>query len=350
MTEQEKRKRARARKRKRERERRRKIILGVSLFLLCAVLILIFIFAGKLRKKGSGAEGNALQGSSAHDTAVQGNSAGENANSMQNAENTANAAAEQETVSFTDADIHTGNLILVNSTYGYDFEANADVENLVNIRENQSYPYQVEKPEYEISADVLPMLDAMIAACDAAMGTTETGITSAHRSMEYQQNVWDETAMNYGEDYAAQYVAVPGYSEHHTGKACDIGIFYADGSQGSFSESRNAVWMRENCGRFGFIRRYAEDKTEITGISNEAWHFRYVGFPHAAYMMENNLCLEEYLEYLRNNTSEASPLVIKGNTGSFKVYYTTERTIAKPSGSYTVSGDNMEGFIITVTA
>ena len=255
-----------------------------------------------------------------------------------------------KSVSFTDADIHTGNLILVNSTYGYDFEANAAVENLVNIRENQSYPYQVEKPEYEISADVLPMLDAMIAACDAAMGTTETGITSAHRSLEYQQNVWDETAMNYGEDYAAQYVAVPGYSEHHTGKACDIGIFYADGSQGSFSESRNAVWMRENCGRFGFIRRYAEDKTEITGISNEAWHFRYVGFPHAAYMMENNLCLEEYLEYLRNNTSEASPLVIKGNTGSFKVYYTTERTIAKPSGSYTVSGDNMEGFIITVTA
>ena len=168
--------------------------------------------------------------------------------------------------------------------------------------------------------------------------------------LEYQQNVWDETAMNYGEDYAAQYVAVPGYSEHHTGKACDIGIFYADGSQGSFSESRNAIWMRENCGRFGFIRRYAEDKTEITGISNEAWHFRYVGFPHASYMVENNLCLEEYLEYLRNNTSEASPLVIKGNTGSFKVYYTTERTIVKPSGSYTVSGDNMGGFIITVTS
>ena len=339
MTEQEKRKRARARKRKRERERRRRIAVCVSVFLLCVALVLIFIFVGMLRKKGIGAEG----------TAVQGNSAEETVNSMPNAESAANAEAVQETITFTDADVHTGDLILVNSTYGYDFPANAGRENLVNIRESQSYPYQVEKPDYQISADILPQLDAMIAACDAAMGSSETGITSAHRSIEYQQNLWDETVANYGEDYARQYVAVPGYSEHHTGKACDIGIFYADGSQGSFSESRNAVWMRENCGRFGFIRRYAEDKTQITGISNEAWHFRYVGFPHAAYMTENNLCLEEYLDYLKNNTSESSPLVIRGNTGAYKVFYTTERTITKPSGSYTVSGDNMDGFIITVT-
>ena len=66
-------------------------------------------------------------------------------------------------------------------------------------------------------------------------------------------------------------------------------------------------------------------------------------------MTENNLCLEEYLDYLKNNTSESSPLVIRGNTGACKVFYTTKRTITKPSGSYTVSGDNMDGFIITVT-
>ena len=215
MTEQEKRKRARARKRKRERERRRRIAVCVSVFLLCVALVLIFIFVGKLRKKGTGAEG----------TAVQGNSAEETVNSMPNAESAANAEAVQETITFTDADVHTGDLILVNSTYGYDFPANAGRENLVNIRESQSYPYQVEKPDYQISADILPQLDAMIAACDAAMGSSETGITSAHRSIEYQQNLWDETVANYGEDYARQYVAVPGYSEHHTGKDCDIGSF-----------------------------------------------------------------------------------------------------------------------------
>jgi hypothetical protein len=107
----------------------------------------------------------------------------------------------------------------------------------------------------------------------------------------------EEITAAYGEDYAKKYVASPGYSEHHTGLAVDVGIFYPDGSQGSFSESQNAVWMRNNCQHFGFVRRYAEDKTAITGISNEAWHFRYVGMPHAFYMTAHNLCLEEYIDF-----------------------------------------------------
>ncbi|MBP3880222.1 MAG: M15 family metallopeptidase [Lachnospiraceae bacterium] len=338
MTEQEKKKRAAARRRKRQRERRRRIAIGISLALICIIGILLFLFAGKLVKKKNGAGNTDLQSRPAEGSV----------STLSGAESTVSTAAvEPETITLTDADLHTGDLILVNSTYGYDFGANAARENLVNIKENQSYSYQVEKPEYQLSADVLPWLDAMISACDAAMGTSETGITSAYRTVDYQQNLWNETVTNYGEDYARKYVAVPGCSEHHTGKTCDIGIFYADGSQGSFSESRNAVWMRENCGQFGFIRRYAEDKTEITGISNEAWHFRYVGFPHAGYMMGQNLCLEEYLDYLRNNTSAASPLTVTDHTGSYKVYYTAERTITKPSGSYAISGDNMGGFIIT---
>jgi LAS superfamily LD-carboxypeptidase LdcB len=338
MTEQQKKRRAAVRIR-RQRERRKKIAISVSIALICIIAVLIFIFSGKLRKKSSGTENAAAQGSSAQAAA----------DSVPKGESAASTAQAPETITLTEEQVHTGDLILVNSEYGYDFEANAAVENLVNIKENQSYSYQVEKPEYLLSAEVLPRLDEMIAACDEAMGSRETGITSAHRTVDYQQNLWDETVANYGEDYARKYVAVPGYSEHHTGKTCDIGIFYEDGLQGSFSESRNAAWMRENCGRFGFIRRYAEDKTEITGISNEAWHFRYVGFPHAGYMMDNNLCLEEYLEYLRNNTGESSPLTVSDSTGSYKVYYTAERTVTKPSGPYTVSGDNMNGFIITVT-
>ena len=339
MTEQEKKRRAAARRR-RERERKRRIAIGVSLALICIVAVLLFLFVGKLMRKGSGAS----------DAPAAGSSAVGSVNSVPAAESTVSAApVVQETISFSDTDVHTGDLILINSVYGYDFAANEGLENLVNIAENQSYSYQVEKPDYRLSADVLPHLDAMIEACDTAMGSRETGITSAYRTIEYQQNLWDETVANYGEEYTRKYVGVPGYSEHHTGKTCDIGIFYADGSQGSFSESQNAVWMRENCGQFGFIRRYAEDKTAITGISNEAWHFRYVGFPHAAYMVEQNLCLEEYLDYLRNNTSEAAPLSVTDSTGSYKIYYTAERTITKPSGAYKVSGDNMNGFIITVT-
>ena len=251
-------------------------------------------------------------------------------------------------ISLTESMIHTGDLILVNSSYAYDFEANESTIDLVNIRDAQSFYYQVEKTEYEVAGRMLPSLDQMISACDAAMGTSETGIVSAYRSYDYQQNVWNTTAEQSGEDYARAYVATPGYSEHHTGLAVDIGIFYSDGSQGSFSESQNAVWMDEHSSEYGFIRRYAEDKVSITGISNEKWHFRYVGLPHAVYMKQNNLCLEEYLEYLRNQTNSENPLTISTSAGNYSVWYTTETSIPKPTGDYMVSGDNIAGYIITV--
>ena len=55
-------------------------------------------------------------------------------------------------------------------------------------------------------------------------------------------------------------------------------------------------WLDENAYKYGFVKRYPEDKTDITGISNEPWHYRYVGTTVAKIMKEENLCLEEYLE------------------------------------------------------
>ena len=106
--------------------------------------------------------------------------------------------------------------------------------------------------------------------------------------------------------------------------------------------------MDEHSSEYGFIRRYAEDKVSITGISNEKWHFRYVGLPHAVYMKQNNLCLEEYLEYLRTQTGAGNPLTVSTSEGTYSVWYTTETSIQKPSGDYRVSGDNIAGYIITV--
>lgn len=246
--------------------------------------------------------------------------------------------------------MHSGSLILVNSDHAYDFEANASVIDLVSILSAQSFSYPVAKKEFQLSSAVMKPLDEMIAACDEALGTGVTGVESAYRTKEYQQQVWDEAVSAYGESYAEKYVAVPGYSEHHTGLAADLGIIYEDGSEGSFSESQNAVWMEQNCSRYGFVRRYAEDKASITKVSNEAWHFRYVGLPHALYMTEKNLCLEEYIEYLRNNTSEDSPLAIESDSGKYRVWFTSAGTVKKPAGSYEVSGNNVDGWIITENA
>ena len=62
--------------------------------------------------------------------------------------------------------------------------------------------------------------------------------------------------------------------------------------------------MAEHCQEFGFIIRYPADKKEITEINTEPWHLRYVGIPVATYIMENGLCLEEFVEQLQQAIEE----------------------------------------------
>ena len=256
-------------------------------------------------------------------------------------------AEEKKILTFTEEDRCRGDLILVNADHAYNFDANASLSP-VRILDAQHYDYPVSNEDFRLSPDIMHALDQMIKDCDEAMGTTYTSVSSAWRSKEYQQNVWDEMAELYGEDYSEKYVAVPGYSEHHTGLALDLGIIYDDGSEGTFSESENAVWMADHSYLYGFIRRYAEDKTEITGISNEAWHFRYVGQAHAAYMYQHNLCLEEYLQELRANTSPEHPLEIDADGKHYSVYYVSGESCPEPEASFMISGDNCGGIIVTV--
>ena len=83
-------------------------------------------------------------------------------------------------------------------------------------------------------------------------------------------------------------MTLPGTSEHQLGIAVDIsGAVYAI-----------YPWLQENSWKYGFIMRYPPDKTAITGISGEEWHYRYVGVDAATEMHERNLCLEEYLAAL----------------------------------------------------
>ena len=90
---------------------------------------------------------------------------------------------------------------------------------------------------------------------------------------------------------AEKYVAIPGTSEHQLGLSVDI-----NADQTKCSSEKVYQWLDENAYKYGFVKRYPEDKTDITGISNEPWHYRYVGTTVAKIMKEENLCLEEYLE------------------------------------------------------
>ena len=126
----------------------------------------------------------------------------------------------------------------------------------------------------------------------------EIGITSSYRSIEYQKQVYDEFVVKYGKEYADNYVAVPGYSEHHTGLAIDIGIkvdgIFPDNNEILMEQEEKYKEIHKYLKDFGFILRYPKGKEEITGYPYEPWHLRYVGKFIARVIAESNLTLEEY--------------------------------------------------------
>lgn len=252
-----------------------------------------------------------------------------------------------DTLTLTEEQKYTGDLILVNANYPYHFEENQPAIHLTQIS-TFGNGIRTAREDLELANRILDPLSQMIAACNQALGVEDTGVTSAYRSEAYQQQTFDEYVQDYGQEYAESYVAEPGYSEHHTGLSLDMGIYYDDGSPGQFSGSGNAQWMDENCQEYGFVRRFKEDKVNVTGISNESWHFRYVGIPHATYMNSQNLCLEEYIQYLRDNTTKDAPLTVTCGDKGYEIYSVKESTTEAPKGEYTVSGDNIDGYIVTV--
>ena len=122
-------------------------------------------------------------------------------------------------------------------------------------------------------------------------------IESGYRPYDYQEKLYNELVKEKGFNYALRSVAKPGYSEHQTGLAIDICIYKEKKSyiEHDTEELPEIKWLHSNCHKYGFILRYPKDKTEITNVSNEDWHYRYVGKETAKEMKEKNECLEEYL-------------------------------------------------------
>ncbi len=93
----------------------------------------------------------------------------------------------------------------------------------------------------------------------------------------------------------AAWVARPGTSEHETGLAVDI----VDTSYQPLDEAQEDTavqrWLMAHCAEYGFILRYPTEKSALTGVNYEPWHYRYVGEEAAREIMERDLCLEEYL-------------------------------------------------------
>ena len=262
-------------------ERKKKILIGV-LAALIVVLIFVLIWAGmeirKIRRNGngSGPAPETVSESSAAQTGGTPEMTEENPGTMPAETESAAAAAETD---------DTWMLILVNRDHpipeGYVIPEFTELKN----------GNRVDKRIYE---DLQKMFDDMRAE------GLQPLITSSYRSHEEQQKMMDDKIAEYeaaGKDHdeavrlAEEWVAIPGTSEHELGLAVDISSEDKDAQ----SPDRIWSWLNENCSKYGFVQRYPENKTDITGIINEPWHYRYVGKKAAREMTERGLTLEEYL-------------------------------------------------------
>jgi D-alanyl-D-alanine carboxypeptidase len=225
------------------------------------------------------------------------------------------------------AEISNDFLLLVNTNYAAPANISGEPAKVTDYARTLN-------PELLMNSDALLMLREMFASAEKA-GHNQFRVTEGYRTQERQQSLYD-TATD------KSLVALPGHSEHQTGLAADISYHGVN-----IGNSIQGTWLMDNSYKYGFILRYPQHKTHITGFPFEPWHYRFVGQPHAWYMRQNDLVLEEYIDYLK----ERGEITIIHDRIEYWVYYLscdTETLEIPENSSYTASSDNIGGIIVTV--
>lgn len=230
--------------------------------------------------------------------------------------------------------IYQGNLLLVNSEYPVHPESiKSDVINLTTHNELIKR-FGLLDSEIYLSEEITRRFSEMITAAEKE-GIHNFSITSGYRDFEKQKRLYQEMGSAY---------ALPaGYSEHNLGLSLDVGS-----TQMKMAEAPEGKWIEKNAWKYGFIIRYPKDKTNVTGIQFEPWHIRYVGLPHSVIMKKMNFALEEYLDYLK----EEKQISVSYNGKKYKITYypisKSKKIYVQDNSDYEISGNNMDGVIVTV--
>ncbi|MDE7417098.1 MAG: M15 family metallopeptidase [Lachnospiraceae bacterium] len=269
-----------------------------------------------------------------------------------------------KTILLKNEDIHKGYLILVNKEYRY-HEQHQEL--------SRAGEWNGEEILYESRANhELNKLMGEIGGWEHIVPV------SAWRSLKEQQEIWNQSLEESGQEFTEKYVAVPGHSEHQTGLAMDLGLKQEeiDFIRPHFPYEGICQTFRQRAAEYGFVQRYQEEKQAITQIGHEPWHFRYVGTPHAEIMVQKGFSLEEYIVFLKQYRYGENPFDFQteSKTGgmisgthliyahghpsresipcSTRISYVqavgeTTKLEVDDSHPYRISGNNCDGFIIT---
>ncbi len=324
--------------RSRNRARRRRkgqLWVCATLLLLICVLLLLVKCAGKQENKGEAEKKGAVGTASAPP-------ASETAVTLP-----ADLPEGWTASDLGDYGLRHGQLVLVNAAHGFD----PDGVTAVSVWENKNLSFLVKDVYLSVDPQVMDRLNEWMAAFDEATGLTNINVIAGYRSYDDQQYLYDNAVRTKGQDHADRYLALPGHSEHHTGLAVDLDIFDAEtGTSRDFDGAGDYAWAKEHAWEFGFVQRYPNRKSDITGIDYESWHYRYVGQVHAYWMEQKGFCLEEYIDYLRGFPYDGAHLFVDCAGVRYEIYYCPGTVAVVPEdGLYTVSGNNVDGLIVTLT-
>lgn len=168
--------------------------------------------------------------------------------------------------------------------------------NLIPLNDQQS----IDRRAYQALQDMLN---------DAKKAGLEIQVCSSYRTYDKQKELFVNKVKDYlregysyneAQEAASMWVAKPNTSEHQLGLAVDLVSKDNQRLDSSQEKTEEQQWLIKNCWRYGFILRYPADKSSITKIGYEPWHYRYVGSDHAKKIMEQGVCLEEYVDNLLN--------------------------------------------------
>ena len=239
--------------------------------------------------------------------------------------------------------VHTGPLVLVNQAHPLEQEPDAAV----------LLPPDNRRPDILLEARAGTVLSRFLSDLGC---TGEIVPVSGYRSRAEQEAIFFGSLRENGEAFTRSYVALPGCSEHQTGLAIDLGenLPDLDFIRPRFPDTGVFRTFRRRASEYGFILRYPEDKTNLTGIQFEPWHFRYVSWPHARLMEREGLVLEEYIRLLEDYPESGPHLRFQDRGRSFELYTVSRENLEDLSNRLPGdtlcqwSGNNSSGVVVTI--
>ncbi|MCU4863350.1 M15 family metallopeptidase [Bacillus sp. GM_Baccil_2] len=243
-------------------------------------------------------------------------------------------ATNTERKEITKEQIYKGDLLLVNRDYPV--KKDSIRSDIINVNHNSELVrgYVIFDRNLRLSKYVVKKFLNVVDAAGKD-GVQHFLMSSGYRDFKEQSKLYKEM----GSDYALP----AGYSEHNLGLSLDVGS-----TQKKMEKAPEGKWIEENVWKHGFVLRYPKNKSNITGIQYEPWHIRYVGLPHSAIMQKKNFTLEEYLEFLKEEKEISTEVEGKKYTVSYYKVSENTKVNVPANKQYEISGNNMDGVIVTV--